>query len=320
MSVLHETCLEYFRRRLTEGWKCISLEGYNAVLLSPEGIRRELDLRNDVETLRPDTAGDECNISHEVGAACPNHYQNVDEVIPDENTTLVYVDGLHDWERDLYSIENHSVGSGTINSVKVYGYCASTSNNPTQAGLMLAIKTGGVVYESTPVLVPLGWAYFSNTWAQNPGNAHAWTWDEVDALQAGIALRECLGDGGGGVKCTQVYVEVDYTSVTEKSSSDTGSGANAYVSLETGEIKTSSDAGSGAEGTPMQSATLFGGETGSGIEAYVARLLAAFDTGTGAEVSGLLKDLFASELGQGSDSFVAKIETPTKGGGMKLWI
>ncbi len=24
--VKHETCLEYFRRRLREGWKCISLE------------------------------------------------------------------------------------------------------------------------------------------------------------------------------------------------------------------------------------------------------------------------------------------------------
>ncbi|GAI05297.1 unnamed protein product, partial [marine sediment metagenome] len=56
--VKHETCQEYFRRRLSEGWKCISLEGYNAVILSPEGIRRELDLRNDIETLRPNATGD----------------------------------------------------------------------------------------------------------------------------------------------------------------------------------------------------------------------------------------------------------------------
>ena len=51
MFVLHETCLEYFRRRLAEGWECISLEGHNAVLLSPDGnVRREIDLRNDIET------------------------------------------------------------------------------------------------------------------------------------------------------------------------------------------------------------------------------------------------------------------------------
>jgi len=113
--------------------------------------------------------------------------------------------------------------------------------------------------------------------------------------------------------------------VTAKTSSDTGSGIDAIVSLETPEAKSSSDAGSGVEGTPVPSAILVGSETGSGIEAFIARLLAALDTGSGAEASSveteeLLKDLFASELGQGSDSLTAKIEMPTKGGGMKLWI
>jgi len=113
------------------------------------------------------------------------------------------------------------------------------------------------------------------------------------------------------------------TPVTEKTSSDTGSGVDAVDSLETPEAKSSSDTGSGVEGTPSQSAILVSSETGSGIEVLIARLLAAFDTGGGAEVAqvvGLLKDLFASELGQGFDSLTAKIEMPTKGGGMKLWI
>jgi hypothetical protein len=106
--------------------------------------------------------------------------------------------------------------------------------------------------------------------------------------------------------------------------SETGAGADAVVSLETPQTKSSSDAGSGVEGTPSQSAILVGSETGSGIEALISRLLADLDTGSGAEASsieieGLLKNLFASELGQGSDSLTAKIEMPTKGGGMKLW-
>jgi len=73
----------------------------------------------------------------------------------------------------------------------------------------------------------------------------------------------------------------------------------------------------------MPSAILAGSETGSGIEALVARLLAAVDTGCGVEVvvevGGLFKNLFATELGEGSDLLTAKIEMPTKGGGMKLW-
>jgi hypothetical protein len=88
--------------------------------------------------------------------------------------------------------------------------------------------------------------------------------------------------------------------------------------------KTSSDAGSGAEGTPLPGASLAGIESGSGTEAIIARLLAALDTGYGVEAAsleggGLLKELFASELGEGSDGLTAKIEMPIKGGGMKLW-
>jgi hypothetical protein len=119
-------------------------------------------------------------------------------------------------------------------------------------------------------------------------------------------------------------LEAGWETVAAKTSSDTGSGADAYVSLETTGAKSSSDAGSGVEGTPVPSASLAGSETGSSIDAIIARLLASFDTGGSVEigsveVGGLLQNLFASELGEGLDSLTAKIEMPTKGGGMKLW-
>jgi len=109
-----------------------------------------------------------------------------------------------------------------------------------------------------------------------------------------------------------------------KLTSDAGSGVDAYVSLEKPGAKTSSDTGSGIEGTPLPSAFLASSETGSGIETFIARLLAAVDTGYGVEAGsvetdGLLKNLLATELGEGSDSLIAKIEMPAKGGGMKLW-
>ena len=77
---------------------------------------------------------------------------------------------------------------------------------------------------------------------------------------------------------------------------ETGSGVDAVDSLETPEAKTSSDAGSGAEGTPAQSAILAGSESGSGIEALTSRLLAALDTGGGAEASSLETDGLLKDL------------------------
>jgi len=126
-----------------------------------------------------------------------------------------------------------------------------------------------------------------------------------------------------------VWAEVDqsqwyiwtlwFLGAVDKTSSDTGSGFDAYVSLEMGEAKTSSDAGSGVEGIPLPSATLAGGETGSGIEAIIARLLATFDTGTSTEAGGLFKDLFATELGQGIDALVVKKEIFAGGEGTKFF-
>jgi len=243
-----------------------------------------------IETLRPNAAGDEENISDVVGDGVGTHYTTVDEETPDEDTTKVRSNAAT-YERDLYNIPNHSVGSGVINYIKVYARCKVTIEKD-QTSAKIAIKSGtgagapDTVSESSEIDVSVAvYTTYSNQWSTNPATSSAWTWDEIDNLQIGIAMRNANAGGTARLtNCTQVYVEVDYTpAVTEKTSSDAG----------------------------------------SGVEAFVARLLAAFDTGYGVEavveVGGLLKNLFATELGRGSDSLIAKIEMPTKGGGMKLW-
>jgi len=44
----------------------------------------------------------------------------------------------------------------------------------------------------------------------NPDTDSAWTWDEIDDLEIGVDLK--TDDSGDNVYCTQVYVEVSYTS------------------------------------------------------------------------------------------------------------
>jgi hypothetical protein len=115
-----------------------------------------------------------------------------------------------------------------------------------------------------------------------------------------------------------------YGAVTEKESSDTGTGTDAVESLQTPQAKTSSDAGAGAEGAPTASAILAGSESGSGIEALISRMLADNESGSAIEAAdvegeGQPKDISVSEPAEGADRLVAKIEIPTKGGGMRLW-
>lgn len=276
-----------------------------------------------IETLRPNAAGDETNIWGQYPGEEGEHWDKVDEETQDGNTTFLTTMST-DGERDLYNLANPS-GSGTINWIKVHGIFRLHATSGT-AYLTPAIKMGGTAYEGVEASSDVSWDWIdgSHQWTTNPYTESAWTWDDLTSLQAGIKLRMSSSDKV--IRCTQVYVEVDYTAgATEKTSSDAGSGVDALYSLEKGEVKTSSDAGSGVEGTSVQSAILAGSEAGSGIEALIARLLAAVDTGSGIEASsieidGLLKDLFASELGRGSDSLAVKIEMPIKGGGMKLWM
>jgi len=128
-----------------------------------------------------------------------------------------------------------------------------------------------------------------------------------------------LSDSGSGVDAVE-----SLQTPAAKTSADTGSGVDAVESLEIQQDKTSADTGSGAEGTPLSSAVLAGSESGSGLEALVARLLAGDESGSAVEASSLdtegqFEDLFADEPGEGADRLVARIEMPTKGGGMKLW-
>ena len=356
--VQRETCAEYFRRRLAEGWNCIHLKGHNAVLLSPEGFRRELDLRGDTLTLRPNADGYYTFWKLSGGT---DHYALVDEATPDEDATYIYRDD-NAYGKDSFTFPVSGSPEGIILKVTAFMRVKNIGIHPDWNAGKLFVRISGTDYSGSWEPFPASYTNKSYEWTTNPATGNPWTWDEIDALEVGIHKGTITDE----IRITQVYVEVDYTTVTEKSSSDTGSGidakasgnplatysrsetgsgveakasgnplatlsgaetgsgVDALYSLETPEAKASSDAGSGVEGTPVQSAVLAGSETGSGIEALIARLLVAVDTGYGVEagdveVEDLLKDLFASELGQGSDSLTAKIETPTKGGGMKLW-
>lgn len=330
--VQRETCAEYFRRRLAEGWNCIHLKGHNAVLLSPEGFRRELDLRNDTLTLRPNADGYYTFWKLSGGT---DHYALVDEATPDEDATYIYRDD-NAYGKDSFTFPASGSPEGTISKVTVFFRCKNIGENPDWNAGKPFLRISGTNYDGSWTSFPASYTNKSHEWATNPADSEAWEWADIDALEAGIHKGTITDE----IRITQVWVEVDYSTVTEKTGSDTGSGVDALYSLEKSEVKTSSDtgsgvdvcvslekpeaksssdAGSGVEGTPVQSAILVGSETGSGIEALIARLLVAVDTGYGVEAEGLLKDLFVSELGRGSDSITAKIETPTKGGGMKLW-
>ena len=166
--------------------------------------------RGDTETLRPNAAGDEHSISSPEWTEENPHWELVDEVSADESTTFIYTDS-HSYQRDLYNLPAHSVGSGIINFIKIYFrmYCGGGSGiaqgKPSQ-------KSGTTVTDGTEFDRYGGiWETFSESYTTNPATGLAYTWDEIDALQIGVAGKASTNGYSGDVRVTQVYVEVDYT-------------------------------------------------------------------------------------------------------------
>jgi len=163
------------------------------------------------EILRPNAAGDEESITSATSGA-GNHWADVDEAVADNSTTYVYQSTIS-YLRDLYNLPAHSVGSGVINSITIYfrirsGYTTTTAYaKPSQ-------KSGATTTDGTEQTVTgTTWTTKSQTYNTNPTTSAAYTWDEIDALQIGIQLKHSNA-GFYNSRCTQVYVEVDYTAVT----------------------------------------------------------------------------------------------------------
>lgn len=163
------------------------------------------------ETLYISGAGDECNITNGNVASCPNHYICVDEESSDGDTTVVW-ETTAAWLRDLYAVDNHSVGSGTINSVTIYAYLRTSINSANYG--KISIKSGGVAANSAAKSLTTSWALYSEQWATNPDGGGAWgsDWSVIDAIQAGVCLySNAAAKNATNGYCTQVYVVVDYT-------------------------------------------------------------------------------------------------------------
>jgi len=208
---LHETCQQYVARRLSEGWEIVWQKGYNLILSSPDGnILRPVDLRNDVETLRPNAPGDETSIAQVHGSV--THWGAVDEVVPDEDSSYVHT-ASKTFQRDLYNLPASS-GSGTINKITVWFRCRVTTQDYNFA--KASIKSDGTVTDGSQKNPTTSWGNFSQQWATNPADGHAWEWADIDALQIGVSLQGDI-DYAESAYCTQVYVEVDYTPAAGRS-------------------------------------------------------------------------------------------------------
>jgi len=116
-------------------------------------------------------------------------------------TVSVASDGqIGDAVIDSYEFD---IGNGTTPSI------TAVPQTPGTAYARPVLKTGGTVLTGTEVNTTSStFTTQSFEWTINPDTGAAWTWAEIDALQAGLELR--TDSAGYSAVATQVYVVVDY--------------------------------------------------------------------------------------------------------------
>lgn len=163
------------------------------------------------EILVPVGCGDETQIPTQYPSS-GSHWDKVDEQpTPDETNTYVSTAGSSSSKRDLYDLADYAAANGKeqINGITVYFRFASSSTYAVTGKPV--IKSEGVVYYGTTT-TSSSTTFTTVSWdlAANPVTKDAWTWDEINDLQAGIEMKGY--SSSKAAVCTQVYVAVIYQS------------------------------------------------------------------------------------------------------------
>lgn len=249
------------------------------------------------ETLRPNGAGSETNLSIYAPDTGEANWEDVDEAVADDLATALRTLGNGTtYQRDLYACADHSTGSGIINSVTIHWRLRTAGDGEVYS--KCALRTHDTTYDGTEKYhndpaAPI-WYDESQVYTENPNTSAAWTWAEIDAIEIGLSAK--TGSDAKDCYPTQVYVVVTYTSVTEKASADTGQGTESLP----GRAYVLPESGAGSES--LISRLLGVTEVGGGTEALLARLLTGTETAVGLEVGAIF--FLSADTGAGTDDII----------------
>lgn len=161
------------------------------------------------EILRPNDIGDYTALSHWPDTGEEN-WEDVDDVIPDEDTTYVFSGSLTQ-EKDAYNLEPSSIpGGSVINSVKVYYRWVAFSSKYGEYAQPYLRLSGVETAGSEEYTISTDWQTL-NEILSRPGGGN-WSVADLADLQVVIGLR--TNDYHESIPrslCTQTYVEVDWS-------------------------------------------------------------------------------------------------------------
>lgn len=168
-------------------------------------------------TLRPNGAGFYTNLPSQNPAGA--HWEQVDEAVADEYTSYVATTANTTLYRDSYALED-TAQSGTVNSVTVHH---RTVVPLTPGSILPFLRLSGTNQDGTEVACSTVWTDRNEAIARPGGGG--WSWADINSLEVGAGLK---GNTIVPSYLTQIYVVVDYTEGTGRTTKNTRSTMNIH--------------------------------------------------------------------------------------------
>jgi hypothetical protein len=167
----------------------------------------------DSEILLPDAPGDETEIESQYPLT-GEHWDKVDDLPADDGQTFLSTTHFNQYRTDLYNFADHQpIEEGVVKEIRgitvYFRFAGFSDGDDHDACARAVIKTQGNVCEGKEEVQTSGnYTTRSFEWKGNPATAKLWTWEDVDALQAGVSLKGDKVHWPASV--TQVYIAVNY--------------------------------------------------------------------------------------------------------------
>jgi hypothetical protein len=152
----------------------------------------------ETQTLRPNAAGTYSGIYWPADPATVND---------SNDATKLATDVLNDWRVNTYGLPNPS-RLGVITNVRIYARCQSRPGAEGQKARTAIFSSGrSLAYGSENFLAASTWNNYYTDYAQNPWTSANWSWDDLDALEAGVSLYG-RGPSASYAECSEIWVVV----------------------------------------------------------------------------------------------------------------
>ncbi len=156
------------------------------------------------ETVHPNAEGEYAQWGSLYPPAKAAHWECCQEDSPDDDDSYVQTT-METWKYEAYNLENHR-GSGTINWVRIYVRAKLTSTET--SNFRTLIRTHDIDCESGDINLSTSYQNNYTQYDTNPNTGLAWTWDEIDSLQAGASAKK---SGTANIRMTAVWVVINYS-------------------------------------------------------------------------------------------------------------